>query len=127
MLVTLYVVPPFVTVEGIEMLGRVVIEFPTTLASAPETVYVILSTVKVSGGLFGSKAGIEFANKVVVQNKTRNSTVFFIIFDLIIYSQNWAVKKRWDCINCSVVLGFEEFCPKLFFIEDKKTDAKIKK
>jgi hypothetical protein len=71
--------------------------------------------------LFDSKAGIEFANKVVVQNKTRNSTVFFIIFDLIIYSQkNWAVKKRWDCINCSVVLGFEEFCPKLFFMRTKK-------
>jgi hypothetical protein len=33
MLVTLYVVPPFVTVEGIEMLDWVVIEFPTTLAS----------------------------------------------------------------------------------------------
>ena len=44
-LVTENVVPAFETVEGIIMLEGVEIEivFPVTLASAPETVYIILS------------------------------------------------------------------------------------
>jgi hypothetical protein len=95
MLVTEYVVPKYETVEGMVIEIGVKIVFPATSTSVPLVAkYVILSTIKVGGGLFDSKAGIEFANKVVVQNKTRNSTIFFIIFDLIIYSQkNWAVKK----------------------------------
>ena len=84
MLVTVYVVTPYVTVEGIIMLEGVAIVCPVTLASVEDIgVYVISLTVK--GGsiievLLDSLLGITFANNEVVQHKIRQSNTFFIIF-----------------------------------------------